>query len=297
MPTLLRRFLSRSAALTLTLLLGSASVYAAVALPPEGFVNDRANLLSEAYREALETELREYEQISGNEIALLAVPTSPEGSIEEFAVEVFEEWGIGKSDADNGLLLVIAKEDRKIRIEVGYGLESYITDGRAGRIIRDDMAPLFKEGEYDEGVAAAILRIKEHLSGAPAGAAEESSGDEYAPFIVLGFFFVQFVFGGLLHVMAKSKSVLLGGGLGIVLGLGIGFLVGLGSVGLIFALAFFGGIGTLFDWLVSNYASERVRKGESPFWGYGGGGSSSGDSGFGGFGGGFSGGGGASGGW
>src|SRR6185503_20358669 len=91
---------------------------------PTGFVNDFAALLSPQTRESLEAELAQFEQTSGNEIVIATIPTHGSNeTIETYAVKLFEEWAIGKEKPDNGLLLLIAKEDREMRIEVGYGLE------------------------------------------------------------------------------------------------------------------------------------------------------------------------------
>ena len=269
--------------------------------PPTGFVNDRAGILTPAYRQELEQELSDYDKQTSNQIVILAVPAIPEGSIEEYSAAVFAQWGIGQKESDNGILLVIGRDDHKLRIEVGYGLEPYVTDARAGDIIRDDIAPEFQKGNYDAGVKAAVLRIQEDLAGAPASpdiTALSPLDAIPSGAIVFIFFALQFVFGGLLHLMARSKSIVLGGVLGAVLGGGIGWLSGIGFPLGIIPIVLFGGFGLLFDYIVSRHSDYRVRSGSSPLWWYSGSDSSgSGDSSFGGFGGGSSGGGGASGGW
>lgn len=117
---------------------------------PTGHVNDFAQLLSSDYRQSLEQELVDFEEETTAEIAVVTIESLEGDSIEEYAVRLFEQWGIGKKEKDNGLLILIAKEDREMRIEVGYGLEPVITDGRAGRIIREKMRPAFREENYDQ---------------------------------------------------------------------------------------------------------------------------------------------------
>lgn len=289
---------------------GASAVFALQVAPPDGFVNDRAEMLSPGYRAQLEEELKAYEVGTGNEIAVLTVPSLEGDAIENVAVEVFEQWGIGKKGEDNGLLLLIARDDRKIRIEVGYGLEGYITDGRAGEIIRRDTEPAFKAGEYDAGVASAVLSILDFLGGQPAPADEEfvnSSSAEWGvdALINLVFFLLFFVFRvvtGFMVVMASSPSIWLGGALGLFFGGIVGAIAGQGALSFvgIFAGAF-AVVGLLLDLFLSTHYKHLKASGKpDPWWfsgGHFGSGGGSSSSGFGGFGGGRSGGGGASGGW
>ncbi len=120
-------------------------------------------------------------------------------SLEDYAVRLFEDWKIGKKGKDNGLLILIAQEERKIRIEVGYGLEPIITDGRAGRIIREQMQAPFREENYDEGVKLAVEKIQEYIrSGEPP---PEASGEASKIFgRVASFTSLLFLFLGILSV-------------------------------------------------------------------------------------------------
>ena len=86
-------------------------------------------------------------------------------TIEEYAVELFEKWGIGKKDEDNGLLILVAVEEREVRIEVGYGLEGVITDLEAGNIINDIMVPNFKNGEFGKGIYESVVVVSSQISG------------------------------------------------------------------------------------------------------------------------------------
>ncbi len=142
----------------LGLLLESAS--AAVAFPkPEGWVTDRAGFLDATTRNQLERLLTEVERKSGVEIAVVTLPTLGGRSVAEVAVELFQAWGIGKKGKDEGVLFLVARNERKIRIEVGYGLEGTIPDGLAGEIIRETITPRFRQGRFAEGIEAGVQQI------------------------------------------------------------------------------------------------------------------------------------------
>jgi uncharacterized protein len=137
-----------------------------------GRVVDNAEILSPAARERITQQLKAHEDASTNQIAVLTVPALEGDSIEDFAVRVFEEWKLGGKEADNGVLVVVAPQDRRMRIEVGYGLEGTLTDVVASRIIRDVMTPRFKAGDFDGGVEQGVQAIVQVLNG---GAAEWAS--------------------------------------------------------------------------------------------------------------------------
>ena len=129
-------------------------------LVPTGHVNDFAHLLRPETVDNLETILKDFETNTGAEIAVVTIDThGPDETIETYAVKLFEQWKIGKEKEDNGLLLLVSRDDREMRIEVGYGLEPIITDIESGRIIREVLTPAFQEGQYDAGVEHAITRI------------------------------------------------------------------------------------------------------------------------------------------
>lgn len=119
-----------------------------------GWVNDTANVLAAGERSALEARLAAFEQKNGHELALLTVPTTGGRPIEEYALAVAREWKLGKPGKNDGALLVVAVKDRKLRIEVGRGLEGELTDLLCGRIIRDVMVPRFKAGDMQGGIRA-----------------------------------------------------------------------------------------------------------------------------------------------
>jgi uncharacterized protein len=132
-----------------------------------GRVVDNADLLKNATRDRVSAVLKAHEQATGNQIAVLTVPTIGDESIEEYAVKVFESWKLGQKGKDNGVLLVIAPKDRKLRIEVGYGLEGTLTDAAASRIIRNVITPQFKAGDFDKGVSDGVDAIIGVLTGKP----------------------------------------------------------------------------------------------------------------------------------
>jgi len=133
-----------------------------------GRVTDNAEILSPAMRAALTEQLKSHEDRTGNQIAVLTVPTIGEESIEEYAVAVFSTWKLGKKGKDNGVLIIVVPNERRMRIEVGYGLEGTLTDGAAGRIIRNAMAPRFKAVDYDGGVEAGVKNVIGVLEGGEA---------------------------------------------------------------------------------------------------------------------------------
>lgn len=147
-----------------------------------GRVTDDAQILSAETRKSLTLRLKAHEDKTTNQIAVLTVPTLAGAGIEEYAAAVFNEWKLGQKGKDNGILVIVAPKDRRIRIEVGYGLEGTMPDGVAGGIIRNVMTPHFKNGDYNKGIDEGVQAIIQVLEGgkAPEAAAiagpKESSG-------------------------------------------------------------------------------------------------------------------------
>ena len=140
-----------------------------------GRVVDTAQILSPDARTRLTAALKAHEQATSNQIVVLTVPTiQPEG-IEEYAVDVFNGWKLGQQGRNDGILVIVVPQDRRMRIETGYGLEPVLTDAMAGAIIRDVMAPAFRRADYDagveNGVAAIIARLEGRTVAAATGAA------------------------------------------------------------------------------------------------------------------------------
>ncbi len=140
-----------------------ASAFAQDYPAPTGAVNDFAGLLNSSQRQELEQNLRGFFDRTGCAIVVATFESLDGVPIEDFAVGLFEKWKIGQKGQDNGLLILVAKEERKIRFEVGYGLEPVLPDGRAGEIIRTQMTPRFREGDYPGGISAGVAEAERIL--------------------------------------------------------------------------------------------------------------------------------------
>jgi uncharacterized protein len=149
----------------LVALLSPAGAFAADVPYLTGRVVDHAQILSPDARTRLAAALKAHEEATSNQIVVLTVQTiQPEG-IEEYAADVFNNWKLGQKGRNNGVLVVVVPQDRKMRIEVGYGLEPILTDAMAGAIIRDVMTPAFKRADYDAGVQDGVTAIIARLEG------------------------------------------------------------------------------------------------------------------------------------
>ena len=128
-------------------------------------VHDEAKVLSSQGIQQLENQLKLYEDSTTNQIAILIVPSLDGEVLEEYALRVAEKWKLGQEERDNGALLLIAINDRKMRIEVGEGLEGVLTDALSNRIIRNEMAPEFRRGDYEAGVIAGVNGMIKAIGG------------------------------------------------------------------------------------------------------------------------------------
>jgi len=258
-----------------------------------GHVNDYAGMLSPRAAAVLEQRLAEFERSDSTQIVVLTVPTLGGEPIEEFSIRVAEAWKIGQKGIDNGAILLVAKGERKIRIEVGRGLEGKLTDLVSGRIIRGDMAPRLKAGDVDGGIAAGVSAIMAVVKGEyKATPRDLTRGKKSAPPLV-----TLLLFLGVGCVFLGALSRFLGGvagaaGMPLIAwltfpGIALGLLAGLAIAGFLLGVA----ISFLFGRGGGGFY------GGGPFIGGGYGGGGGGD--FGGFsgGGGDFGGGGASGDW
>lgn len=146
--------------LGVALIVGALSRAPAAGFPaPAGRVNDFAAILDTTARSQIDSIVREAERLTSAEIAVATVASLDGMSVEEYANKLFHEWGIGKKDRDNGVLVLVAPNERKVRIEVGYGLEPVLPDGLSGEIIRTEILPRFRENDYAGGTLAAVTRI------------------------------------------------------------------------------------------------------------------------------------------
>jgi uncharacterized protein len=135
-------------------------VFASVTVPTlNGHINDYAHVLSDETIAKLEQLLQQHEQNTSNQIVVLTINSLEGEQIEEKANEIFNTWQLGQKNKNNGVLLLVAIEDRKMRIEVGYGLEASLTDAHSSRIIRNELVPYFKQFSYDEGITAGVTAI------------------------------------------------------------------------------------------------------------------------------------------
>jgi uncharacterized protein len=270
----------------------------------KGRVNDYGGMLSPETERRIETLLQELEEKDSTQVVVLTVPSLGGDGLEDFSMRVAERWRIGRKGLDNGAILVIARDDRKVRIEVGYGLEGRLTDLTAGRIIRDRIVPEFRAGRFDQGVLNGVAALAEVVRGEfqaparPASGPAAASIDDLLPFAVF-FIFVVFMLGRVSRPLGTAAG-----------GFFMPFLGQMAfSPGLI-ALLGLGGAGLVAGFVIATVAGALGSGGPYPPGGRGGGGSggfptsfprggggfSSGGGGFSGGGGGF-GGGGASGSW
>ncbi len=183
-----------------------------------GWVVDEAKLFSASEEQRMVTALQGLKASpSGAQMAVLTVPSLKGDSLELFSMRVVEAWKLGRKDVDNGLLLLISRDDRKIRIEVGYGLEGKLNDARCGDIIRD-MGPFFRERRFADGAMFAIGEIQLRLtgrrpSGAPAPISRSRSKRNDSPGLFLLFFVLFFVLPAVLRWRyGFGHTIFIGGG-------------------------------------------------------------------------------------
>lgn len=269
---------------------------------PQGFVSDFANVLEPADKSALEAKLQDFSAKTGNEVSVVTVKNLGGDTIENYAVELFQTWGIGKKGKDNGALLLVALEDKEVRIEVGYGLEGDLPDATANRIIQKVAIPAFKNGDYSGGIIQSADAIISTLGG-DNSYSSGTAQDNIDNFPVSDYiWFALFAIMWLGAILGRSKSWWAGGVIGGIISVILGFIFGFFFVGII-AFVFLVPGGLLFDFIVSRAFEKSKSGGTRPPWWIGGGGIGGGGfgggsgGGFGGFGGGMSGGGGASGRW
>lgn len=275
--------LRRLLAIGLLLCSGMAAAASEVAVPQfQAYVTDLAGLLQPPQRAALEQKLVAFARERGSEVALLIVPTTQPETIEQYAIRVAEAWKPGRAQQDDGLLLVVARDDRAFRIEVGYGLEGAIPDAIAKRVIEETILPRFRQNDYYGGLDAGIEQLFGLIRGEALPPPPQQAASAQDPLGALA----PLLFGALVvgQFLRRALGPLLGG---LVVGgglFGLGWLVS-GALGLALLLGVGGFVLTLFGLAMGGGGFGHGRGG-----GFGGGG-------FGGGGGGGFGGGGASGRW
>lgn len=174
-----------SAALILTLTTGAM----ALEVPQfTGRVNDLADMISPAVEQQLDAALAELDKTDSTQVAILTIPSLEGDSLEDFSIRVADAWKVGQKGSDNGVILLVSKGDRKVRIEVGYGLEGVLTDVLAGQIIDQVISPAFKTGNFDQGFAGGVVAITKAVRGeftAVQKSTKRKRGTSALPFIVL----------------------------------------------------------------------------------------------------------------
>lgn len=266
----------------------SLNAGAEVPVPPlVGRVTDQTGTFTDAQKTALEQTLQAFEARKGSQLAVLMVPTTAPETIEQYALRVAEQWKLGRKKVDDGAVLVIAKADRAIRIEVGYGLEGALNDATSKRIISEIITPRFKQADFYGGVSTGLAQVMRVIDGEPLPAArtrpvgDGSDFNQYVPII----FLLALIVGGVLRsLLGRFPGALATGGAVAVLAW---FVVGAVSI------AVGAGVIALLFTLLSGFGG---RLGGFGIGGFGAGGRGGRGGGFRGGGGGF-GGGGASGGW
>ena len=265
-------------------------------------VTDVTSTLSAGDKAALEAKLAAFEQQTGGQFAVLLVPSTQPEPIEAYAIRVADAWKIGRKGQDNGVLLLVAKNDRKLRLEVGYGYEGVLTDALSNRIIGETITPLFRQGQFAAGINAGVDRAigaiaKDPAAVAPAPRAASqrgpTTGIDLGTLLVLVLFVVPLMGRVLRGIFGKVGGATVGAGIA-----GTGAAVVAGSILIGVFAAVIAWVVLLFLGAGSGLVANGRRGGSAGPWigggGWGGGGGGGGS--WGGGGGGF-GGGGASGGW
>jgi uncharacterized protein len=265
-------------------LLGTAQ--AEVAIPPlKQRVTDLTSTLDASQIQTLETKLAAFEKAKGSQIAVLVLPTTQPEVIEQFAIRVVEAWKLGRKGVDDGVLLLVAKDDRKLRIEVGYGLEGALNDATAKRIVAEVISPAFKQGDFYGGIDAGVTSIIKVIDGEPlpppasGGQAQGSDSDSLSNLLGIGF--VIFMMGNIIlrQMLGRLPSgLLVGGAIGAIawfMLLSTGIAVVVGVVAFVLSLMFgssSGGSAMPVGWGGGGGGSWGSGSGGSDSWSGGGGG-------------------------
>jgi uncharacterized protein len=191
------------------------------AIPPlTARVTDATGTLTSEQRSALEQTLQAFENKKGSQISVLIVPTTQPETIEQYSIRVVEQWKLGRKSVDDGVLLIVAKDDRALRIEVGYGLEGVLTDATSNRIINEVIVPRFRQGDFHGGITAGVESIMNVINGEPLPPPDKRAGGYsgnvrgYLPIL----FLLTVVAGGVLRAVLGrlAGAVVTGGALAVV---------------------------------------------------------------------------------
>src|SRR5450755_3889278 len=248
-------------------------------------VTDITNTLSTSERQALDAKLSAWESRTTNQLAVLVVPTTTPETIDDYGIRVADAWKIGQKGEDNGAIFIVAKDDKRMRIEVGYGFEGVLTDVTSRRIIGEDVAPLFSQGKFAAGIDAGVDRIIAVVTdgnplpppGKTARKAARSGNVDFGTLFIILLVAVPLVGGILRSILGNLGGSIVGGG---VAGAAVWFIAG----SLLIA-----GIAGVVAFIIILFSVLSGGRGGGGWGGMGGGGVGGGGGGFGG--------GGASGGW
>lgn len=207
-------------------------------------VTDQTNTLDATQRGRLEAQLAAIDRSGRAQIAVLLLPTTAPEPIEAFGIRLAEAWKIGRKGADNGLIIIVAKDDRKMRIEVGYGLEGAVPDAIARRIVNERMAPAFRQGDFFGGLQAAVAALDQRLGGTGASDAglppppvakaggEQPDWIQWLFMVVVGAGVLRMMFG----LLGSLAAAAVGGWLGFMVFGSLGLAIG--AALLVFLLSF-----------------------------------------------------------
>jgi uncharacterized protein len=252
--------ISRARVLLLALFLcWTQAAFADTEVPElKGRVVDLTNTLNASYIDTLNQRIHSFEQRKGSQIAILIVPTTQPETIEQYSIRAAETWKIGRKKIDDGALLVIAKNDHKLRIEVGYGLEGALTDITSRRIIDEVIAPHFKEGDYAGGIGEGLTRMIGVIDGEPLPAPKPEASHGQNIDLMRGLSdFWPFILVGVLMVGSFLRAVL-GRLLGASAAGSVFAVVGWFIAGSLIAGAVMGGVAFLLVLIVGDSASLGV---------------------------------------
>ncbi len=220
---------------------------AEIAVPPlRGHVTDQTDTLTPAQQAELEQTLRAFEARKGSQLAVLIVPTTAPETIEQYSLRVAEQWKLGRKQVDDGAILLVARDDRTLRIEVGYGLEGALNDATSKRIISDIIVPRFRQGDFAGGLAAGVAQMIRVIDGEPLPepggrpAAGVAGIQQYLPVI----FILALVVGGFLRAVLGSfpGALATGGIIAVIAWLLVGtVVVGVVAGVIAFLFTLFGG--------------------------------------------------------
>ena len=239
-----------SPAISLLLLFGSGAL-ADVAVPPlRSPVTDLTGTLTSEQSATLEQQLRAFEAKQGSQIAVLIVPTTQPETIEQYGIRVAEAWKLGRRGVNDGALLLIAKDDRAVRIEVGYGLEGVLPDVLANRIVEQVIVPRFRSGDFFGGISEAITRMIALVEGEPlpepTNSQRSAPGADGLGSVMPVLLLLVFVGGGILRrILGRfgGASVTAGLAAAIVWFLTSTLVIAIGAAVIAFVIALLGGGG------------------------------------------------------